>query len=164
MTKILIKQIPDVLSDKNCYISLYPELPYQPVGDLMVVVTPLGGTFPEKFQAGGGKNQCTEESSVFVTIFSRCRSDRAGRDIDSLADRARGVLRLQQRILAALVMADPQVPTPGQSGTDSVLRDLMMARQSSNPEHATPDKDWVQYATEFSTSFDWQLSTIPTIV
>lgn len=162
VVNLLIKQVPDFLSDKNCYISMYPELPYNFADQWAICVSPMGGTFTPGHQAGGGKSQCTEESSIFVTIFSRYKADRAGRDINALADQTRGVMRLQQHILAALVVCDPQVPTPGQSGTDSVLRDLMEALESSNPEHDN-SKDYISYGTRFSMNFDWALVGIPTI-
>lgn len=146
------------LTDQTCFMTIYPELPNQPTGNYYVTVSPTDGTFPEQFQIGGGVNQCTEETGVLVTIWSQLKLDRNGRDVRMLTDDTRGLLRLKKKVLRALVTADPQVNTPGQGGTNSVLRNLMLARRCAVPEH-DPKNGYGCIALLFEVVFDWDLTS-----
>lgn len=141
----------DSLSDKNCFLAVLPDgSPYRPADNLFVVVSPTGGRF--SLVEGGGPSQCSEQTGVLVTIFSRFMANRHERDRDALADETRGVLTLKRQILRALTAADVEVE--GQP----CLRDLLVPTESTPPDPAHGDERLVQIGLKFEFSFDWNLS------
>ena len=148
-------QIPE-LGELNCFVSILPDGdPYRPADNLFVTVAPTGGTF--EGIAGGGARQCTENTGVLVTIFSRFRAQRQERDEDALVDEVRGILRMKRAILRALAGHDLYVSTDPLQPAAPALRAYLAPTESSPPD-PTGDREMVMVSLRFDVTFDWDLA------
>lgn len=148
--KRLLDCIP-AFSDKTCFVSINPDPPYAVRDNTFLTVSPTGGVFPEEFTDGGGAEQCTEESGVIVTIFSRFQCNRPGDEREALSEFTRGVFRLKKQVLKAITSQDLTW------GARRILRNLPRPKNSSPPDNA--DKDGLtKISVSFSADFDWDLS------
>ena len=152
VVKKLIDNIP-LLSDKNCFISILPKPPYKVSDSLFLTVSPTAGNFPEDLLIGGGQNQCTENSGVLVTIFSRYMAQRPDHDRDSLSDQTRGILKMKREVLRQLTALDLEWEG------SKILRSEMIPTDASPAEPVQdPGENLVQLTIRFSTDFDWNLT------
>ena len=151
----LIDQVPQC-TDKTCFVSILPNPPYYPPDDQFVTVSPTAGRFVEELLDGGGQNQCTEDTGVLVSLFSRYVATQAGHDRDALNDFTRGILNLKRSVLKALVDFDLQF------GGNLILRSLMQPTDAGPPEPITEGSGqggrMVQVTLRFKTEFDWNLT------
>lgn len=152
LVKLLIDKIP-ALSTKSCFLTVLPVPPHLPSDNLMVTVSPNGGTFPEEFTAGGGEFQCTEDTSAIITILSRFQANRPGHEQALLSDQARGMLRMKKLILKAVTGKN----LTSTVDANLVLRNLMAPRQSSTPEYVG-DEQLAQIGITVSLMYDWALT------
>jgi hypothetical protein len=150
ITKALIDNIGG-LSAKNCFISIYPNPPYKIPDNLFVTVSPAASNYPEEFTSGGGQNQCTEDSSVLVTIFSRFQCNRAGQEREALNDQNRGILQMKRSILKTLCSLDLTV------NANFELRNQMQPKRCGAPEYVG-DEQLLTVSMEFSVTWDWDLT------
>lgn len=90
------------LGEKNCYeAGENPEIAIPTGGDFWLVVEQGGGHFNEIEDQH--LHQCCESSDVIVTIYSRIKTDRTNSDANLLKDEKRGLLKIKNRVLRALV-------------------------------------------------------------
>lgn len=150
IVKALIDNI-DGLSDKNCFISVYPSPPYKVPDNFFITVGPTAGTFDEDMITGGAQNQCTEDTSALVTMFSRFQCMRPGQERNALNDQSRGLLRYKRLILKALCSLDVM------ANTNLVLRNMLTPKRSGAPEYVG-DEQLLSMSLEFAVSFDWDLT------
>lgn len=149
----LIGEIAD-LNAANCYESAEPDPTVERSHNFFVQVSIGDGQFPQHFQVGGGINQVTEEASVWVTAFSRIKTDQAQHAKQLLTDSSRGLLVLKKQILAALAGHDLQ-----DAAGNEILRNYMAVVGAARPIH-----QWEEFSAisiSFSTDFDWDLVPTP---
>lgn len=136
----------------NCYVADPPEPPTTDMAhNLFVLVTAGSGQYPDDVHAGGGANTPFEESSVWVTIYSRIKLDRPFAADASLTNASRGLLPIKRLVLKALCghnLLDG-------SGNEILTR-YMAPFNCSQPGRDTEDFAAVSLA--FHTDFEWDLS------
>lgn len=148
------------LTPKTCYLTLYPDLPLNTQDQLIITVSPEGGTFPEGMQVGGSQFQCTEEAHVLIGIWSRYKTDREGRDANVLNDMTKGILRTKGKVLRCLVGMDLQANyPPGSAGVVGFLREFLLAVNSYAPDHK-PEDAYASVVLRFKISWDWNLKDV----
>jgi len=149
----------DGLTDKTCFITIYPELPTGAQDEVIVTVSPEGGTFPAGMIIGGGQKQCTEESGILVSMWSRFKVDRQFRDRESLCNETRGLLKLKKSLLKALCAVDLQANyPPGTGGTNSFLRQYLIPTQAYAPDHPK-EEPYAGLTIRFQADYDWDLTS-----
>lgn len=147
------------LTDKTCFITNYPELPTPATDDVMITVSPEGGTFQPELFIGGAQKQCTENSGILVSIWSRFKAERQFRDRQILCDEARGLLKIKKSVLRCLAGADLQANyPPGTGGTNAFLRQWLIPTQAFAPDHPK-DEPYAGLTIRFSADFDWDLTS-----
>lgn len=145
----LIDQI-DALNTSNCYASAEPDPTVEKSHHLFVQVSVGDGQY--NGVGGGGINQVFEESSVWVTVFSRIKLDQVHQSKQALYDASRGLLTLKKSILQALAGHDLQ----DDSG-DEILISYMAPRVAARPVKEAWDGFSV-ISIQVSTDFEWDLT------
>lgn len=146
------------LTPKTCYITIYPEVPLNTQDQLIITVSPEGGSFDESMFIGGEQNQVVEVSSVLVGIWSRYKTDREGRDREVLCDQVRGLYPIKGKVLRCLAGVDLQVNYPaGTGGTVSFLREFLRPTRAYAPQH-DKESPYAGQIIQFSLSWDWNLT------
>ena len=129
-----------------------------------VPVVPISGDWWCTVAAGDGQfdpgnqdaSQCSEETEVVVTGYTRIMTDRTDHVENLLHDPDRGVLEVKRLLLRTLVGKDPLTPTG-----DTFLRCLIWAVRSSPPQVGHPEgsEDLIgRIQVTFRLEFDWDLS------
>lgn len=148
----LIAQI-DLLNEWNCVIPEdddEPELPRQ--SNVIVHVSPMGGTFDDEWFVGGAEHQCHEHTGVVVTVWSQIKLDASQRKTHALLEANRGLMPWKLRILKALTghrLLD--------SDGNELLTELLAPRNSQFPRR-THDGKCVGVSISFSIDFLWDLT------
>lgn len=142
------------LSDRQCYEVARPEdVPSVPVGgDFFLTVAPGGGTFEPQEQAAGN---ISENTDVYVTAYSRIKTDSTGHDKYMLTDDARGLLAIKKMVLGTLCGFD-LLDADG----DTFLRQTVYAKSSSAPslvDLPQSDKAFGSIQITFGVDFDWSV-------
>lgn len=146
--EILLQSV-DGLTEKNCFVTLYPDPQGGFTDDLFCTISPADSVFPEGLQVGGAQFTCMEETGIIVKISTRIRTDRAPQQIEALVSPQRGILWLKWQLLRALVGADPTV------NGNQVVRQLLWARRCTAPRI---EDQYVSIELDFGVSFDWDLT------
>jgi hypothetical protein len=156
-----LKKLPGAdLNDSTCFVTLYPERPGPlPPGDLFLTVSPGGGTFDPGWHEGGGEHQTKEDAVVFVTIFSRQKLDRAGRDDNKLLSLPKGLLEWKRMVLRWLSNHDLQVPQADGTGFGSALVNAMAPLTADAAESHGEKEEYAFLKMGFSTDFLWDLTS-----
>lgn len=144
---LLITNVPN-LTDKTCFLSLYPDPPAALSDNLWITVSIWSGTFPPEFQDGGGAHQVTEDAGVLVKVFSRMKTDRVGHDVNALIDEARGLLTIKGQVIRALAGQDPLFER------NLILRDLIKIKSATAPEKSSEFDGFTEISILISTVFD----------
>lgn len=143
------------LAANQCYLSALPLHPKMlRGGPWFLAVSPGTGSFVEGEQAIGN---CTEETTVTITMYSRIAVDRADEDDKSLTDTSRGLLAIKQKVLTALVGHD-LVAAAG----NTFVRQLLFCRRCGPPvlleESGAPNNIVAAMQLDFGVMFDWDLA------
>lgn len=140
------------LTDSTCFVSLFPVPPGPlPPADVFLTVSPAGGQFDPHWHDGGGEYQTFENASVYVTIFSRVKLDRSGRDDQKLTHIPRGLLEWKRIVLRCL---------SGQYLTDADGNALLVnAMLPHTADAAESSEDYTHLRLVFTTDFLWDLTS-----
>jgi len=124
-------------------------------GDWWCTVAAGDGQFVEGNQEPG---QCSEESEVIVTAYTRIMTDRTDHAENLLHDPQRGCLFMKRKLLSALVGKDLQTSTG-----DFFLRQWLWAARSSRPKagnHSETGELIGSIQLTFRIEFDWDLESL----
>ena len=147
----LRNQVEELGSESVCFVSAWPMPPHCPPGNLFATIAPTDGTFDQDLLEGGGANTACENAGVVVTVFSRCKLDRAGQSNFLLSDQGRGLLRLKKKILKAFTSHDLEFER------SLILRNQMAPLRSTAGDYNEQQSiGWLSVT--FSTDFDWALT------
>ena len=127
--------------------------PLPPGGDAFYTVAADEGTFPEGEQVPGN---ATEDGSFTVSCYTRIQLDQTGHAKQLLHANRRGLLKLKQNVLWALVGTDP-VTTDG----TAFVRETLACIRSSRPTtymHQNGGLKLGLVQLTFSLSMDWDLT------
>jgi hypothetical protein len=144
-----------VLNARQCYLVADPNyVPSLPVGgDYFVTVAGGEGNFIEGEQI---PSNCTEETVVTVSAYTRIKTDSTGHDGYLLLDDVRGLKAIKKKILAALVGQDAE-----DSNGANFLRQLIYAKTATSGEVVTAGKTEAlcgRIQITFGLMFDWDLT------
>jgi hypothetical protein len=143
--------------ESTCYEVANPDhVPSVPLtGDWWCTVAGGDGQFDPGNQ---DRSQCSEETEVIVTAYTRIMTDRTDHATDLLHDPDRGCLHMKHKLLSALVGKDLTTPTG-----DTFLRQFVWAARSSpavTGEHEE-SKDLIgRIQLTFRIEFDWELEEL----
>lgn len=142
------------LNERTCYETLHPTaVSIPPGGEFFVSVSPGDGEFPEGHQIGGAENQCTEDGTIVVTMFSRMQLDGADYAPSMLRDESKGLMEIKRLVLKALVGWDATTA----DDESTFLRQLITVLSSTAPMY--DEKNGYGFLSlTFRAGFDWDLS------
>jgi len=142
-----------------------------PQGELAIVVSPGGGSFPQELWEGGHHATATENGRVIVGIYKRSLRDRPGRRESGLLDKrgkSPGLLELKRVVLQFLTVAslkdgvssqpwEPILVDPRTDTSRPLLRDLPIPISVTPVLDVPEHKGWIGLQITFACSWDWEL-------
>ncbi|MGO9115225.1 MAG: hypothetical protein ACLP9L_38930 [Thermoguttaceae bacterium] len=143
--------------ESTCYeVADADQVPAVPIaGDWWCTVAGGDGQFDPGNQ---DPSQCSEETEVIVTGYTRIMTDRTDHVENLLHDPARGCLYMKGMLLSALVGKDLATTTG-----DTFLRTFVWAARSSpaqTGEHPETGEFLGRIQVTFRLEFDWQLEQL----
>lgn len=142
----------DQFTASTCVISEQTEPVSAYEGNLLCCVSPMAGSFPEEWTAGGGAEQCFESSGVIVSVWSRIKLDRVNRTKSALLNEDRGLLPVKKAVLKSLCGHD-LLDIHGNQ-----LLASLMAPINSQHQRRSGEGKFIGFSISFSTDFLWNLT------
>ena len=151
------------LNDSQCFTVDDPEAapPIPPGGGFFLTVAADAGHYPEGEQNPGNTalgipSNLTEEGGFIVTAFNRVQLDQTGHAQQKLNAPRRGILKVKQNILWALIGQDPTT-----ADNFTFLRETLSVLRSTQPttvKHPDGGLTFSTIALSFVCDFDWSIS------
>ena len=149
----LIDNMPDLCNDATCYFSLNPDAVSPSPGDVVVVVSPMGGNVKTEYFEGGGLEQLTIDAGTIVKIHSPLQLDEPQKDVLLLSEATRGLWRIARRVIR-LVSDSDWSPT---HGGDEITRDPLHFLGYQIHKSATKKRSLGAIELQFATMYDWDV-------
>jgi hypothetical protein len=157
--RLLESRLPDYAN--RIFIVIDDDIPQSMQANSVLTVQITGGQFNHAAMSGGGSNVVPYQGTLRVAIWSSNRTDRAGEGISMLTSSGRGLLRLQTKVIKALVGSYLQEVEAGGDGHTPNLIDCIKPLSDTQPQSAGKDGTNAQKATlavDFSIDFKWNLN------
>ena len=156
--RLLEAKIPEYA--KRVFVVIEDEIPQSMQANSILTVQITGGQFDHGAMVGGSSNVVLYQGTLRVAIWANNRTDRAGEGISMLTASGRGLLRLETKIIKALVGSYLQEEEAGGDGftpnlVDSIKPVTDTQAQSAGKEGAAQQK--ATLAVDFSADFEWDL-------
>lgn len=157
-SKLLAFKIPEY--SNRIQIVIDDDIPQSMQNNSVLTVQITGGTFDHGAMAGGGSNVVLYQGTLRIAIWSSNRTDRAGSGESMLTSSGRGLLRLETKIIKALVGSYLQEIEAGGDGHTPNLIDCIKPLSDTQAQSAGKEGPTAQKATmavDFSVDFKWDL-------
>jgi hypothetical protein len=155
----LQSKIPDHAN--RIFIVIEDDIPPSMQNNSVLTVQITGGQFDHGAMVGGGSNVVHYSGTLRVAIWSSNRTDRAGSGESMLTSSGRGLLRLETKIIKAMVGSYLQEIESGGDGFTPNLIDCIKPlsdtqAQSAEKGSATTTQK-ATLAVDFQVDFKWDL-------
>ncbi len=160
-SSLLQSRLPEFAN--RIHIVIEDEIPQSLQNNEVLTVQITGGTFDFGAMSGGGAAVIPYQGTLRVAIWSSNRVDRSGVSTGMLTLSGRGLLRLQTKILKALMGSYLHEVEAGGNGYTPCLIDCIKPMSDTQPQSAGKGEGkgaTVQKATlavDFSVDFKWNL-------
>jgi hypothetical protein len=157
--KLLEFKIPDFAN--RIHIVIEDDIPQSLQNNSVLTVQITGGQFDHGAMVGGGSNVVLYSGTLRIAIWSSNRTDRAGTGVSMLTSSGRGLLRLETKIIKALVGSYLQEVEAGGDGFTPNLIDCIkplndtQAQSAEKASGTTIQKGTL--AVDFQVDFKWDL-------
>ncbi len=157
-SKLLAFKIPEY--SNRIQIVIDDDIPQSMQNNSVLTVQITGGTFDHGALTGGSENVIHYQGTLRIAIWSSNRTDRAGSGESMLTSSGRGLLRLETKIIKALVGSYLQEIEAGGDGHTPNLIDCIKPLSDTQAQSAGKEGPTAQKATmavDFSVDFKWDL-------
>jgi hypothetical protein len=156
--RLLESKLPEFAN--RIFVVIDDDIPQSMQGNSVLTVQITGGSFDHGAMAGSGSNVVLYQGTLRIAIWANNRTDRLGEGISMLTSSGRGLLRMQTKIIKAMVGSYLQEAAAGGDGftpnlTDSIKPLSDTQAQSAGKEGAAQQK--ATLAVDFSVDFKWDL-------
>lgn len=158
VSKLLEFKLPDFAN--RIHVVIDDDIPQSLQNNSVLTVQIVGGTFDYGAMTGGGANVIPYQGTLRIAIWSSNRTDRAGVGKSMLTSSGRGLLRLETKIIKALVGSYLQETQAGGDGHTPNLIDCIKPMTDTQAQSAGEGGAKAQKATmavDFSVDFKWDL-------
>lgn len=157
-SKLLEYRIPDFAN--RIHVVIDDVIPQSMQSNSVLTVQIIGGSFDYGAMTGGGSNVVPYQGTLRVAIWSSNRTDRAGAGVSMLTSSGRGLLRLETKIIKALLGSYLQETQAGGDGHTPNLIDCIKPLSDTQAQSAGEGGAKAQKATlaiDFQVDFKWDL-------
>lgn len=156
--RLLESRIPEF--SNRIFVVIEDDIPQSMQGNSVLTVQITGGHFDYGAMAGGSSNVVHYQGTLRIAVWSNNRTDRQGEGVSMLTSSGRGLLRLETKIIKALVGSYLQEAEAGGDGYTPNLIDSIKPLTDTQPQSAGKEGAAAQKATlavDFSVDFKWDL-------
>ena len=157
--KLLEFKLPDFAN--RIFIVIEDDIPQSMQNNSVLTVQITGGQFDHGAMVGGSSNVVHYSGTLRIAIWSSNRTDRAGAGISMLTASGRGLLRLETRIIKALVGSYLQEAEAGGDGFTPNLIDSIKPLSDTQAQSAEKgsgtSSQKATLAVDFQVDFKWNL-------
>jgi hypothetical protein len=156
-SQLLEAKIPEFAN--RIHIVIDDEIPVSLQSNEILTVQIVGGQFDHGVQVGS-PSTLLYQGTLRVSVWSHNRSDRQGTSRSMLTLSGRGLLRLETKILKALIGSYLQEADAGGNGFTPLLTDSIKALNDTQPQSAERDGSSVKatLSVDFGVDFHWDLN------
>jgi len=144
-------------NESTCFLSVHPEPPKNAQHNIYATVAPVSGRYVGPALDGGGAATVMYEGACVVTLYSHMKLDRVSHGVSMLTDADRGLLVLQQAVLASLAASQLY----DNSGQPLLTQELYPINDSDPRYESVTSKGDVQVM--FGIDFNWNVSLEPVV-
>ena len=155
---LLEARLPDFAN--RVFVVVDDVIPKSMQNNSVLTVQITGGHFNNGAMTGGGSNVVLYAGTLRVAIWSSNRTDRAGAGVSMLTASGRGLLRLETKIIKALVGSYLHEEAAGNDGFTPILIDAIKPLTDTQAQSAEKESGTAQKATlavDFQVDFKWNL-------
>lgn len=157
--KLLEFKLPDF--SRRIHVVVEDDIPQSLQNNSVLTVQIVGGSFDYGAMTGGGANVVPYQGTLRVAIWSSNRTDRAGTGVSMLTSSGRGLLRLETKIIKALVGSYLQEAEAGGDGFTPNLIDCIKPLSDTQAQSAVKGEgsssQKATLAVDFQVDFKWDL-------